>query len=523
VSDREQLDPEIAQLLGVSAEGNLKPSSIESAISVGKSIPKTDLRPINIQKVLEDKNNYTKIIGETGEFGQRFHELLGKFLKSDTKDEKSMYREKLIPAYWNMLGALIDTFFEKLTDEKLALYRYALLNYTFIDEEQKQALIAINAQNGKVPDFFYIDEWLLLVGNGKIRTSAVDETVKVRKQSPSALKEKIERKAGARVAELANLKQKIGILNEVEINLKQCVESLLNHESIPDFDGLIAPYTLEQKRSIAQLQDILKNLAKADKEIENSYDTIRSLDEEISSIRERGGDMAEQVDTKTVIEEFSTVRQMIKMTVGRQGNHFPFLVRSYMPRNARDIATKENLFMMIREIEAIDPGIFIRKYKQEEHRIVPHFIIVPTYGDFGICWEPFEQSNRATGKGRIAVPMYSRELKTAVLYALGDLRWQIAKEKAMHYWMEEGLTGNYYEYTQVNKLKGDLKEYFIQDYILWIKFESQGMQKLHKDVRSIFWRQTPFPQELKDELKNRGYYYSELYKKDQNRAVSRGY
>jgi hypothetical protein len=523
VSDREQLDPEIAQLLGVSTEGDTRLSAIENAISVGKSIPKTEIRPINIQKVLEDKNNYAKIIGETGEFGRRFHELLGKFLKSDTKDEKSMYREKLIPAYWNMLGALIDTFFEELTDEKLALYRYALLNPTFIDEEQKQTLVAINAQNGNIPDFYYIDEWLLLVGNGKIRTSAVDETVKVKKQSSSALKEKIERKAGARVAELANLKQRIGILNEIENNLKQCVESLLTHESIPDFDGLSAPYTVEQKRTLAQLQDVLRNLSKADREIENSYGTIRSLDLEISSIRERGGDMAELVDTKTVIEEFATVRQMIKMTVGRQGNHFPFLARSYMPRYARDVATKENLLQMIRDIEAIDPGIFIRKYKQEEHRIVPHFIIVPTYGDFGICWEPFEQSNRATGKGRIAIPMYSRELKTAVLYALGDLRWQIAKEKAMHYWMEEGLTGNYYEYTQENKLKGDLKEYFIQDYILWIKFESQGMQKLHRDVRSIFWRQIPFPQELKDELKNRGYFYSELYRKDQNRAVSRGY
>jgi hypothetical protein len=422
-----------------------------------------------------------------------------------------------------MLGALIDTFFDDLTDEKLALYRYALLNHTFIDEDQKRVLVEINAEKGRVPDFYYVDEWLLLVGNGRIKTSAVDETAKTKKQSPSALKEKIERKAGARTAELANLKQKIDILTDIEINLKQRVESLLAHEPVSDFDGLPAPYTLEQKRTLAQLQDVLRNLAKADKEIESSYEAVRSLDAEINSIRERGGDMAEQIDTKTVIEEFATVRQMIKMTIGRQGNHFPFLVKSYMPRYARDVATKENLAKMIGEIEAIDPGIFLRKYKQEEHRIVPHFVIVPTYGDFGICWEPFEQSNRATGKGRIAVPMFSRELKTAVLYAIGDLRWQIAKEKAMHYWMEEGLTGNYYEYTQENKLKGDLKEYFIQDYILWIKFESQGMQKLHRDVRSIFWRQIPFPQELKDELKNRGYFYSELYKKDQNRAMSRGY
>jgi hypothetical protein len=119
--------------------------------------------------------------------------------------------------------------------------------------------------------------------------------------------------------------------------------------------------------------------------------------------------------------------------------------------------------------------------------------------------------------------MFPRDLKTALLYALGDLRWQIAKEKALHYWMEEGLTGYYYQYAQEKKLKGDLKDMFIQDYILWVKFESQGMQKLEREVRSIFWRYIPFPQSIKDLLKNRGYYYAELYKKDQNRAMSRGY
>ena len=99
-------------------------------------------------------------------------------------------------------------------------------------------------------------------------------------------------------------------------------------------------------------------------------------------------------------------------------------------------------------------------------------------------------------------------------------RWQVAKEKAQHYWMEEGLTGYYYEYAQKNKLKGDLKEYFIQDYILWIHFESQGMQKLSREVRTIFWRYIPFPQTIKDNLKNRGYYYAELYKKAINDMVA---
>ena len=103
--------------------------------------------------------------------------------------------------------------------------------------------------------------------------------------------------------------------------------------------------------------------------------------------------------------------------------------------------------------------------------------------------------------------MYPKALKPAVVAALGDLRWQVAKEKAQHYWMEEGLTGQYFQWFEGNKRKGDVREAFIQDYILWITKESEGMQKLDKDVRPIFWRYVPFNQEIKENLKNRGFVY----------------
>ncbi|MBL8967146.1 MAG: hypothetical protein JNG85_09055, partial [Spirochaetaceae bacterium] len=73
------------------------------------------------------------------------------------------------------------------------------------------------------------------------------------------------------------------------------------------------------------------------------------------------------------------------------------------------------------------------------------------------------------------------------------------------------------------KLKGDAKEYFIQDYILWITKESEGTQKLDKEVRAIFWRFMPFAKEIKEKLKNRSYIYQELYQKDINRSLSDGY
>jgi hypothetical protein len=524
LSDNAELDPEIAELLGVQKEEKKRERSITEKAGPGKRIPKTDIRRINLSHVLSVKNLYSKLISETGEYGQRVHEFLSKFLKAVEKDEKSMYRERLIPAYWNMLTVLIDNFFEDLSDEKLALYRYGLLNSSFIDETQKQILLNISQSSIPSDDIFFVDEWLILVANGRIRKSAVDETKKTAKNSPTTVKARLERKKGSREAELANYRQKMEQHLLLEKSLHGSVSMLIKHETLSGNSGtLIAPYGEEQKKLIPKIQDLLRRLVRSNKDLESTSRTLHSLNEDIGSIEHSGRDLSTPIDTKAVMEEFNSIRQMTKMTVGRQGNHFPFLIKSYMPKSDLDICTKENLKAAIAEIESIDPGVFIRKYKQEEHRIVPYFIVVPSYGSYGICWEPFERMNKATSRGRIALPLFPKDLKGTLLCALGDLRWQVAKEKALHYWMEEGLTGHYYDYAQQNKLKGDLKEAFIQDYILWIKFESQGMQKLHKDVRSIFWRYIPFPQSIKESLKNRGYYYQELYRKDQNRAMSRGY
>jgi len=71
------------------------------------------------------------------------------------------------------------------------------------------------------------------------------------------------------------------------------------------------------------------------------------------------------------------------------------------------------------------------------------------------------------------------------------------------------------------KLKGDVKEYFIQDYILWITKESDAVQRMEKEVRSIFWRYVPFSKAIKEKLKTRSYVYQDLYQRDVNRSIVR--
>jgi hypothetical protein len=238
-------------------------------------------------------------------------------------------------------------------------------------------------------------------------------------------------------------------------------------------------------------------------------------------VEEDGG--SAEVNVQAVDTEFNTIRQMAKMTIGRQGNHFPLLTSEYFRSGPNDVAFRENVVSLLTRIESIDPEAFCRAYKNRINRIPPFVILMPTYGDTGVCWEPFDRFNRATSRGRIAIPMYPKNLTVAMLAAVADLRWQVAKEKASYYWMEEGLTGNYYQWFNSRKLKGDLKESFIQDYIIWMTKESEGTQKLDKEIRGVFWRFMPFSQPVKEKLKGRSFAYQELYQRDLNRAMSDGY
>ncbi|GHU05693.1 hypothetical protein FACS1894147_12110 [Spirochaetia bacterium] len=225
-------------------------------------------------------------------------------------------------------------------------------------------------------------------------------------------------------------------------------------------------------------------------------------------------------DSAAVSGEFDTIRQMSEMIIGRQGNHFPLLTGEFFHGRPNDVATRENVIAQLAWIESIDQEAYCRVYKNQTNRIVPFVLLLPNYGDTGICWEPFDRHNRAAGRGRIIIPMYPRSLPYAVLTAVADLRWQTAKEKSPAYWMEDGLTGNYYQWFQKQKIKGQVKGYFIRDYLLWITKESEGIQKLDKELRGIFWRYMPFAQPVKEKLKDRGPIYQELYQRDLNRARS---
>jgi len=503
-----------------SPEGSIDPSQLQIRTFEKITNVSEDPKPF-----FKDAEYYQKLLGNEGDSAKRVHQVLQAFIKAEDPQEKSAQRQRLIPAYWDFANSIAGRVGPNLTIPKQLFLRFAILLPTAIDANQRQLISSLIFKNTTGEPIHYVDEWLREVASGRTNSSAVDETKHAGKNSAqknTALIEKAKGRYDSQLILIHNLAQEI---SSAEKMLLDHAQNIAKHPGLPEYNNMPGPYTDSQRNSFSEIGELLRRLNTNNKKLALAHTELSSLKDQFNSLKQKNDDVVEDsaMDSKAAMEEMGTIRQMAKMCIGRQGNHFPMLSKSYFRGTIRDIGIRENIINILADIEYLDEGLFLRTFKQQTNRIVPYIILIPCYGDTGICWEPFERFNRATSRGRIAIPMYPKDLRTAVISACADLRWQVAKEKAQHYWMEEGLTGWYYQWFSEAKIKGDVKDRFVEDYILWINKESEGTQKLERPVREIFWRYIPFPQEKKDNLKNRGFVYSELSKKDSNRAMSDGY
>jgi hypothetical protein len=543
-----EIDPELVALIGADKAPMSSPdgSSAESPEygslfrdgeeAETAAAPEVDLGASSFPKIekkfeatphsaFSDPDYYKKALSGEGDAAQRVHGLLQKYVNTKDPKDRGVYRQQIITAYWDFLGSVARKTPGKLPEAKQFLLRFGVLHPTLITPDDKALLGKVVVENELKQPVYYLDEWLKAIGTGVLKTSMTDEVRVAKSNEQGRLKQLLDKAAGKREGARNLLKAKCDERTAYETALMEKAKQLLQHAPLADFPDIQSTYTELQKRLFSEIQEILKNMVRSDRELEKFFAEFEQANEDIAilegKVNEAGGGVA--VDVQSIDTEFDTVKQMAKLTIGRQGNHFPVLTREYFRASPNEIATRENAISLMAWIESIDPEAYCRSYKNKLNRIVPLVLLIPCYGDLGICWEPFDRYNRATSRGRIAVPMYPKNLPIAILTATADLRWQVAKEKASYYWMEEGLTGNYYQWFVSKKLKGDVKEYFIQDYVTWITKESDAIQRLEKEVRGIFWRYIPFSQAVKEKLKTRSYIYQELYQRDVNRSLSDGY
>ncbi len=479
----------------------------------------------------DDKEYYKKCLTGEGQSSQRLHSLLVKYLNCQDKKDQTVYRQQIITAYWEFLKTLAPKMASSsVADCKRLAMRYGILLPSLATPEQKTMFAKAIDKNTSYEPVLYMDEWIRSVALGHMKASTTDE-VPTKGVAKGAAAEQ-QRIMALKSKNSGKIQTSEGLLNtkesereHLENSVADKITDLFSHETIIGLNGHKAPYTDIQRKMFADIMNDFRQLQRIDKELTRyleEFKDAKSIGENLDNL---SSEAVEEVNVgkEEIIGEMNTIRQMAKMTCGRQGNQYPIFTREFFHCSEKGTGFRENVIRELTWIESIDPQCFCRIHKNMPLRIVPFTLLVPTYGDSGFCWEPFDRYNRLSSRGRIVIPMYPRDLKIACLTAVADLRWQVAKEKASFDWMSDGLTGHYYQYLEAHKMKGDIKQFFIDDYILWMTKESNGTQKLEKEVRAIFWRYIPFPQEIKDELKKRSLVYQELYQRDINRSMSDGY
>jgi len=477
--------------------------------------------------VFDDPAYYKTVMGGGSEQARRLHAVYRKYVEAKDNKDKAVFKQQMVNIYWDYCSVVAGGTAGGLSGPKKYFLRFAMLNPNALAPESRE--IFARVPDGVYDDqsVYYLDEWFDRIGRGELKNSSTDEGGAKSKKGSAHARAVYEKAKGQLEGAQGFIKTVSGRRDELEERFRRCAAGITERTPCPDVEGTDEAYTAEQKNMISEAQELLKQMLVNNRELGKQIDTCneyrRVVGEAKSKLDDEAAAEAAAVDLSAISEEFEPVRQMAKMTIGRQGNSFPFLSAEYFHSMPGNIGFKENVIKKLDWVESIDRLVFDRTYRTSSGRIIPNILLLPTYGDFGICWEPFERLNKISGKGRIAIPMYPRNLSIAVLTAIGDFRWQMAKENASFYWMDEGLTGNYYQWHRSQKLKGDLKQFFIKDYILWMTKEADGIQKLDKTVREIFWRYMPFSQELKDTLGMRAPVYQELCRKDKNRAMSDGY
>lgn len=491
--------------------------------------------PNILEKPMDFYKNLLNLISDNHQLNHH----INTFLSMKTPDQH--IRRKIIFAFWEFCEKIFKENTSGYTFELKCMLRYGMVVTSAVSPLLFDSFKRVDIIATSPISVYYVDEWLYNVGKGNISQSIIDEEAISEESLLISQQHKI---AQLESQNDHQIQTAIPIDESMQDDLSSVINGLSQLQNRENTEyGFRVPFTKEQDNQIRNIRDTIKRIQQKNSQIESKLSNINSTfivmqkaQQEINQIKQNNPNLQnmektnfdlqdnnhqeQQSHSKIIASEFMTIRQMSKMCVGKRGNHFPILYSNYFSGPLTNFAMRERVLTYLKEIETIDFTLFRKEIKEQIMRNFPLILLIPCYGNSGICWEPFDMMHRNTTAAKIAIPMYSTDLKKAIIQAVGDFRWQYEKEKAGHLWMEEGLTGWYFQWHNSVVKKGDIKSHFIQNYISWIVWESRGVQKLDKEVRGIFWRLLPFTHESKKKLVKRSPVYGELLKKDRNRELS---
>src|SRR6056297_4281359 len=271
--------PDFADLFGESKADKLPPSAQE--IDLNKSsFPTLDrFYKDEPNPIFSSTDYYKQALSGEGEPAKRVHSLLAKFLNVQDPKERSLYRNKLISAYWNLAASVAAKIHTKLPEPKRYMLRYGYLLPTAISKEQRDILAKIIDENHTGEPIHYIDEWLFKVAMGRIGQSAQDEVKISQKGRGDRIMVQAEKARGNRDVQIGQIKSKLSELEAVETQLQSKASSLSSHQTMEEYYGLKSPYSPEQRSALSEINQMVKRLFTIEKELGSLFRQLEEADQ----------------------------------------------------------------------------------------------------------------------------------------------------------------------------------------------------------------------------------------------------
>ena len=216
---------------------------------------------------------------------------------------------------------------------------------------------------------------------------------------------------------------------------------------------------------------------------------------------------------------------------GSVSTAFPIFNNFMIKGNIENIIlTKNKINEVLKELVDTDYSAFYREtvLKMDsareviEEEVLPYIIILPVFGTKTMMWQELVGINKRS-RARIVVPaMFMGDLTKSLAHSMAVFRWEILRTVKGGMWadpVEGGLTGVYQDYVQFFKKnsrlspeakekiqerlrshRNNVRELFAEDYILWVRFEKNGIMKMNNVSRDLFYRFIPFRKEVRERL-----------------------
>lgn len=275
--------------------------------------------------------------------------------------------------------------------------------------------------------------------------------------------------------------------------------------------------------------------------------SMTELGESFQEVAKRGED---EIKTYTDDATFGLVayeidhmlKSAVRMCAGGPAYNFPILCKEFCGSGIeKKFLTKERLAKAVNDILKLDYRLFVRDVKVVvsdkayfvDKDVRPNFIILPSSGAQAICWQDLDGRSKET-RARIVLPaILQGDLHEILIDVFAKFRWNLGRTIAGYNWAnpaEGGLTGAFFDYVSFYKKNTELTEdekikckelfdrfpdiggKFAANYMEWMTYEKEGVQKLNNFARNIFFKFVPFSKRIRENLTKMPAYEKHLYK-----------